>query len=132
VKMGLIREGKRIDIDVTVGEKTSDMVAKAEREEVEQGTGKLGLALQNLTDDIASRLGYESETGVVVMQVAPGSPADNANIEPGQLITEVNRQEVHNMTEFKEALKNAKDGATLLRVKDSEKKLSRYVALDAA
>jgi serine protease Do len=132
VKMGIIRDGQRVDVDVTVGEKASTMVAKAEREEAEQGTGKLGFVLKNLTDDVASQLGYESDKGVLVAQVAPGSPAAQAMIEPGQLITEVNHHEVHNTGEFAEALKESKDGKTLLRIKDSESKLSRYVALEAA
>ncbi|MEY2795319.1 MAG: hypothetical protein RIR10_1035, partial [Planctomycetota bacterium] len=51
--------------------------------------GWLGIAVQPANDDMAASLGAEGAIGVVVNEVVPGSPAQEAGIEPGDLITEV-------------------------------------------
>ena len=40
-------------------------------------------------------------SGVVVTNIAPGSAADNANLEPGAVIIEINRQRFTGMADFK-------------------------------
>ena len=42
-----------------------------------------GLQLQDLTNELASALGYASGRGVLVSAVEPDSPADRAGIERG-------------------------------------------------
>ena len=65
--------------------------------------------------------GYEDLSGVLVMEVRPGSPAGEAGIQAGTLITEVNRKPVRNVKEFNEAIDNAAaDGRALLRVRDED------------
>ena len=51
--------------------------------------GWLGIAVQPANDDMAASLGAEGAIGVVVNEVVPGSPAQEAGLEPGDLITEV-------------------------------------------
>ena len=43
---------------------------------------QLGFSVVNLTGELASELGYEGDSGVVVREVQPGSEADQAGIEP--------------------------------------------------
>lgn len=79
------------------------------------------MALQTLTEELASSLGYEDLSGVVVMEVKPGSPAAEAGMREGTLITEVNRKPIRNVKEFNEAIDNAAaDGRVLLRVRDED------------
>ncbi len=53
--------------------------------------GYLGVAVQNLTAPLALQLGLPATTtGALVDQVTPGSPAANAGISPGSVITKVN------------------------------------------
>jgi len=125
VELLVQREGKRIRKAVKVGSLDADTPT------VSTSAGsypKLGLTVQNLTDDIAERLGYEDLTGVVVSEVAPGSAAAEAQVESGMLIQEVNRQKVKNTREFQAAL-DAVDAAkgVLFLIHDGE--YSRYVAL---
>ncbi|MGH9190213.1 MAG: S1C family serine protease [Acidimicrobiales bacterium] len=47
----------------------------------------LGVFTQNLTPAIRSRLGIEAESGALVVQVTPGTPADGAGLVPGDMIT---------------------------------------------
>ena len=60
-----------------------------------QGQGKLGLALQTLTPDVAASLGIERGTkGAVITDVVAGSPAEQAGLRPGDVIVEVDRRPV--------------------------------------
>ena len=79
---------------------------------------ELGFSVQNLSDELAERYGYEGQSGVIVNRVEPGSQADRVNIVPGALIKEVDREEVKNTKEFNEAIEKARrKGNVLLLVK---------------
>jgi serine protease Do len=70
--------------------------------------------VQNLTDELAERLGYEDMSGVVVTQVEPASEADKKGISEGLLIMEVNRKPVKNIKDFEEAMEKAVEDETIL------------------
>jgi len=125
VKLVILRGGNQMEKEIEIGLKTSEgsMTITKEGNQIE-----LGLAVQNLTDDIAERLGYTGLSGVVVTGVEPGSAAASAHLKPGVLIQEVNRTPVHNTKEFEEALKSdVEHKAALLLVRDGE--YSQYVTL---
>jgi serine protease Do len=67
-----------------------------------------GAALAALTPDIARRLDYEGQGGVVVTGVVPGSAADRAGLTRGDVIEEVNRKPVQNEGQVAEALAKGK------------------------
>jgi serine protease Do len=119
VEITVLREGKRKTISITLdkrpqeGEEAAGGVAKP--------AGPLGLSLQTLTKQLATQLGYEGLSGVVVDEVEAGSPADEYGLEPEMLITEVNREPVRNVKQFNEAVAKAKaKGKVLLRVRSEE------------
>ena len=90
---------------------------------------RLGVTVENLTSELAGRLNYELDEGVIVTQVKESSPAAEAGIQPGVLISSVNRKSVSNVTQFNAALAESKDSeVVLLLVKDRE--FSRFVALN--
>jgi serine protease Do len=131
VPVVVMRDGERVELTVKLGTLPQDeLVARADGGESTIEEGDYGLAVQNLTDDIASRLGYENESGVVVAGVQPGSAAERAGIKPGQLIKEVNKQEIRNTRDYEEALKDGRNDTVLLLVKEEEGQ--RYVALRIA
>ena len=116
VEIVVLRDGKRRSFNVELSKRPSESeitgeLPKDTREE-------LGFTVQNLTPELAQRYGYESESGVIVSSVEPGSQAAMARISPGALIKEVNRQKVNNTKEFNEAIKEAKKkGGALLLVR---------------
>ena len=75
-----------------------------EQQSDEKTSKKLGLSTQNFTPDIAQQLGYKNERGVVVTDVASGSPAEDAGLQQGDLIKEVNRVAVSTTREFNRAV----------------------------
>jgi serine protease Do len=114
VPLRVARDGKEITLRVTVGRLDSKEPGNAPIEEASQG--KWGLQLQGLTPELARQLGAKSEQGVLVAGVKPGSPADNASVQRGDVILEVNRQPVKSVADMKEKIEKShtKDSLLLL------------------
>ena len=49
-----------------------------------------------------------------------GTPAEEAGLQPGMLVLEVNRKEVNSVKDFEQAFGKGKDGNILLRVKTGQ------------
>ncbi|MBI3629305.1 MAG: PDZ domain-containing protein [Candidatus Rokubacteria bacterium] len=104
VTMKIVRDGKAVTLSPAIAKlEDREEVAAAGEGEGKAQKGKLGLAVEPLTPDIAKELGTEQKQGVVVREVQEGSPADEAGIRPGDVITEVNRQPVKNAEDLKRA-----------------------------
>lgn len=116
VKLDVFRDGRRTTLSVTVGTLPGEgELGEAAAELVRD----IGLAVRDLTPELARRLGYDFDKGVVVESVEEGSAAHQAEIQPGNLIMGVNRRPVGNRQEFLEGIARAeKTGRVLLRVKN--------------
>jgi len=126
VEMVILRDGKRKKITAELGERPKEGIVAAERPETLR---QLGITVQNLSDDLAQRLGYKNLSGVVVTEVEPGSLAEFAGIKTGTLIMEVDREPVKNTKEFNRAVeKAAKEGQILLLINTG--RYNRYVILN--
>jgi len=110
VTVKIARDGKVTDRQVKLGE----MEEKAEVAKAPSTHKRLGIAVQNLTPEIAKGLGLKKETGVVVTQVEPGSPASDAGIQTGDVIREVNRKPVKDVEDFVQKIEKAKDQDNVL------------------
>jgi len=125
VKLVVLRDGNRKAFTITLAERPSEGKIAATKS---QAIEKLGLTVQNLTDDLAERLGYKGLKGVVITQVEPGSLAELGGIRDGMLIMEVNREAVANTKDFDKAVEKAgKDEAILFLITDG--RYARYVIL---
>ena len=120
-----VRDGKRKTITAELGERPKEgSVAAGSSDELKE----LGMTVQNLTDELAERLGYEGASGVVVTEVESGSVAATAGIRPGALVMEVDREPVKNTKQFQKAIeKAAKDDYVLLLINTG--RANRYVIL---
>ena len=108
VQIKIIREGKELTIPVTVGEfKEKEVVASGE-------TGELGLTVETVTPEVAERLGLERAEGVVITAVTPGSAADDAGLQTGDIIAEINRHPVRTMADFRKETATAAKGKSVL------------------
>ncbi|MEW6261945.1 MAG: DegQ family serine endoprotease [Thermodesulfobacteriota bacterium] len=110
VKVKVIREGKEKAFDVKIAELKDERLAAAEP----GGAGDLGLSVRELTPEIAQRLGLKETEGVIIAGITDGSPADESGLKPGDLIIEINRQPVKNMSDFRRIAGEAKKGETVL------------------
>ncbi|MGQ9499550.1 MAG: DegQ family serine endoprotease [Dissulfurimicrobium sp.] len=124
VKLDIMRNGKKMPVSVTIAEQPAGkMAAMSEQPKLVE---QFGFTVQDLTPDIAKQLGYKKGQGVVISGVEPGSIADQAGLQPGMLIEEVNRHVVRNVAEFNKAL-SKQDKMVLLRIRYGQ--ISQYVTL---
>jgi serine protease Do len=87
VTLKIFRDKKEQVVGVRIGELTDESDAN---QQVEARDPELGLRVQRITPEAARRLGLSSAKGVLVVEVQPGSPADQVGIEPADVIREVN------------------------------------------
>ena len=110
VNVKLWRNGKALNQQV----KVSEMEENVEVAKTASHNKTLGIAVQNLTPEMARRLRLKSDTGVVVTRVESGSPAADAGIQTGDIIREVNRTPVKNVEDLVQKLEQVKDQNNIL------------------
>ncbi len=127
VKLGVVRQGERKTIAVKLGELPEEE-AEAPAGGDEGGEAPRGIAVQTLTPELAERLRLPADTeGVVVTEVEPGSPWEEAGLRRGDAVLEVNRAPVRSAREFRQAVRGAR-GPLLLLISRGGRTL--YLAVD--
>jgi serine protease Do len=125
VKLTVMRDGKEVDLAVTLDEFDLGDANKQGRGEgddesgpgAQNQSGKLGLSLEPLTQQTAKRLGLGADVeGLVVTNVEQGGPAAEAGISQGDVILEINRKQVASIDDVRTALENAGARPVLLLV----------------
>ncbi len=115
VEVVVWRDGKRKELEVTIGELPEDeeLAALTEQGAESSGTaeiGPLGVTVATLTDELRQRFELsEDAKGVVVVDVAEGSPAGSENLRPGDIIVEVGQEEVNSPPEVAAKVNQAKE-----------------------
>ncbi|MBS0658687.1 MAG: trypsin-like peptidase domain-containing protein [Verrucomicrobia bacterium] len=69
-----------------------------------------GLSLQTLTDDLAAVFGIQTEKGVLISDVDPGSPAREAGLRKGLVLYKIGKYNVTNPAEVEKILSDVKAG----------------------
>jgi serine protease Do len=97
VKLDIIRDRKPVEIKVKLAEKPKEKEVAEAGTGGESGTsGKLGMEVQTLTDELAGELGIEKIKGVVVTRVDGTGPAAEASpfsLRKGDVILEMGQGE---------------------------------------
>ncbi len=113
VKLEVMRDGKTMNIPVTLeamGAATGNATAGADH-----GKGRWGLSLGELGQGERDQLQVPSNVhGAVVEDVQPGSPADNAGLQQGDVIVEVDRHSEQSADDVAKALSNVPKGQDAL------------------
>jgi len=113
VSVVVVRDGKRKTLRAKVGELDQPELSKLARGS-ERGPAEFGLVVQDLNSELAERLGLDTTNGVLITSVAPGSPADDAQLRRGDVILEVDRSEIEDVDDLRAQLDAADDGALFL------------------
>lgn len=130
VKIDAMRDKKMIAFDVLIGERPQEIDeqgnAVAGAQEAMQAKWR-GLTVEGITLEVAQRFRTREKSGVIVTQVEPKSPAEDAGIMPGIVILEINKIQINNMADYNKTVKDLK-GDCLIRtqagfvlIKDSGK-----------
>ena len=121
-----VRDGRQQDVKVTLGEQPVPESSAPQRERgsnERSNSETVGLTVQTLDSQTARRLGLAAGTqGVAVVNVEPGSLAEDARLRHGDVIMEVNRQPVRNQAEFESAMDRLGNALALLLVNSGGRK----------
>jgi len=82
------------------------------KSEGEVTRGWLGVAIQDLTDEMAEYYGLKDRKGVLVADVFKGDPADEAGIRAKDIILEVNDQKIETSRQLTSMIAGLKVGET--------------------
>jgi serine protease Do len=115
-RIEIVRDGQRRLLPVPLSER-QDAPIVASLPPPSRSELKLGLDVQELTVELASKFKLKESTGVLITRVDRGSIAEAEGLREGDLIKEVNRVEVVSVNAFTAAVSKAKrDDTILLRV----------------
>jgi serine protease Do len=115
ISLGVLRDGKSTTVSVTIGTYGGDHQELADDDNGAPQSGKLGLAVADLTQDVRQQLqAPENMHGAVVQNVRPASPADDAGLQPGDVILEVNRKPTESADQFVSQVHGDSNGGDLL------------------
>ena len=110
ITLKIVRDKK----EQTVGVKIGELPDEGDASQAEARDAELGLRVQRITPEAARRLGLSSAKGVLVVEVQPGSPADQVGVEPADVIREINQRPVSNVKEFERATRQGRRGDRIL------------------
>ncbi len=128
-RITVLRDGQKLTFNVTVGERPEETAENSEGASSEK-PAQLGITVENLTPDTARQMNLRSSDGVLVTEVKAGGPADEAALQPGDVIHEINHKPVHNTADLLAVTRTLRNGATvLLRVEREGQSLFLAVTL---
>ncbi len=139
VDLTIFRDGKEIDKTVTLkardennkSQPVADLKNKSENGSEKAATtasfDQIGLSIRNLTSNDKAQ--YKVSHGVMITDVKPLSAAEDQSLAPGIVIVEADKRQVNNIGDFKEAVKDKKGSAVLLKVKDLQGR-TRFIGLE--
>jgi len=93
-----------------------NMVEQLTTQLVEHGRvrrGRLGVYIQDLTPDLAQAFGIDAGQGAVVAQVVPDSPAEEAGLKEGDVVTAINGKSIENASDLRNEVGLLRPGKTI-------------------
>ncbi len=114
IRLGFLRDGKQQDTTVTIGDRDK-VFAELGNQQTEQnpessgdaGETKLGLVVRDVSPSVAQKI---HNSGVEIESVRTGSFGDLQGLEPGLIITHVNKQPTANRDQFEAIVSKLKTG----------------------
>jgi len=117
VKLDYVRDRAQKETSAVVEDRTRVFPTQAGRLGDQPGEGapaEFGLRVDSLTPERASRVGMEGQKGVLVTDVDPASFADDLNFNRGDVITEINREPITSVDDYKKAAAKLKPGENVV------------------
>ena len=122
VKLKLIRNKALKEVAVTITPSHEEELRKASMSPEQapfsgNQDSRLGLYLKDLTPELAHELGTKQSSGVVISGIRPGSAADQAGLHARDIILEVNRHQVKDVSAYEHEARAGGGKSVLLLVK---------------
>jgi len=114
IRLGYLRDDKQADITVTIGDRDKVFAETGEQqaennpnEKGDAGETILGIVVREMTPAIAAKV---HSPGVMIQSVRTGSFADLQGLEPGLVITRINKQPTGTREQFNAVVSKLKTG----------------------
>ena len=114
IRMGYLRDGKPADTTVTIGDRDKVFADQGNQqaetnpdEKGDAGEAKLGIVVRDVSPSTATKL---HASGVLIQSVRSGSFADLQGLEPGLVITRINKQPTATKDQFDAVVGKLKPG----------------------
>jgi S1-C subfamily serine protease len=109
ITLHVIRDGKEMDVEVTLAARPSSEERNKDTQEVVaqngEGNAWIGTYVKDLTADDLTTLNLpEGTDGALINQVTADSPADDAKLQVNDIIQKLDDTEIHNVQELKAEL----------------------------
>ena len=119
--LGVIRDGKRTDLPVTIGDRAqiyaeNPLVAGPRpggSSRGESSESMFGIYVRNLEPADLEDSGFPEKGGVLVTRVDPTSFADDIGLQPNDVVTEINRQPVRTVADLQRIQATLKPGVSV-------------------
>jgi serine protease Do len=135
VKLTYMRDRAQKETTATVEDRTRVFPNTAGRlgdQPGEAAPSEFGLHVEELTPDRGRRVGVEAQKGVIVTEVEPASFAEDLGFGRGDVITEINREPLNSVADYRKAVSKLKAGDDVvfkvLRRQDSDRMLTLYLS----
>jgi serine protease Do len=126
VEIVVIRKGRERRLMAVIAELEEEAVVAAPlAPEIEEA---FGFSVQELTPELAEALSLKGEKGVVVSGIRSGSPADEAGLQRGDLIQEIENEPVESMDDYARIMEKSASKKQILMVV-RHRGHTRYVVL---
>ncbi|RJR35161.1 MAG: DegQ family serine endoprotease [Desulfobacteraceae bacterium] len=110
VNVDVIRKGQKKSFQVKIGE----LKEQKEEQEPPQVRPSLGMTVEEISPEDAKLYGLPETSGLVVVEVEEGSPASEAGITQGDIILEMDQEQVKDVDSFEKKIAGYKKGDTML------------------
>ncbi len=135
VQLKYVRNKQSHEISMAVADRSKifpQMAGNIEEAPDDSQAVQFGLRVEDLTPELARKLGMDKQVGVVVVAVEPASFAEDIGFERGDVISEVNRVAVANLTDYRHETSRLKPGQDVLfkvsRRGESDRILTLFLA----
>jgi serine protease Do len=106
-----VRDKKELTLEVQIGERPENLEEGIEKFGSSETGAWRGLEVEDLSSENARRFEIKEKQGVVVVYVEPNTPADEAGLIAGDVILEINKQIIKNLSDYKRITKDLKGDA---------------------
>ena len=111
----LLRNGSALTVTMTV----ADQLALAQKQAARPAYALLGIRVDPVSDSIAQSVGLTETAGVLVVEVVTGSPADGVGIAKGDIIFQVDGEDVNDAVQFRTHVGEAiQTGSVIILIRD--------------
>jgi serine protease Do len=136
VQVRFVRDKIAKEVSMTVADRSKifpqTAVNPGEEPDQREEPGQFGLHVEELTPDLAHKLGMGKLTGVVVTQVEPASFAEDIDFSRGDVIVEVNHVPINSLADYRREMAQLKPGQDVLfkvaRHADNDRVLTLFLA----